>query len=88
MIAARKDASQQGFWLGFFLGPLGIFMVFSLDNRPKCQHCRNRIDREASVCPYCQESLRDATDDILNARSKAELEEALEKHTQALNRDV
>lgn len=52
-IAAPKEAGSSGFWCGLFLGPIGVLVATTLDNRPQCGDCMSRVDRAAKKCPHC-----------------------------------
>ena len=55
MIGNPKGMGFVGFLLGLFLGPLGIIVVQISDgDRRECPFCKKRIDKNATVCPYCQ----------------------------------
>lgn len=84
LVAATIPEKRLAISLGLFLERLAAWF---LDSRPKCHHCHSRVDRSASICPVCQESLRNPTDDILNAGSKAELEAVLETYAPPVNHD-
>lgn len=53
LVGSRREAGNAGAALGFFFGPIGVLAAFALDNRPRCNTCRERIDREAAICPHC-----------------------------------
>jgi hypothetical protein len=53
-----RNAPTCGFWLGFFLGPLGLVLIFFLsDGRHRCPACQSVVDRKAAICPKCQNQL-------------------------------
>jgi predicted amidophosphoribosyltransferase len=42
------------FIIGVLLGPFGILIaLFSQGNRKRCPHCRELIDKDATVCSHC-----------------------------------
>jgi len=66
-IGSRKDMGTAGFFLGFFLGPVGLVIIALLPPGPaqrdrvarregmrQCPHCREFIRSEASVCRFCR----------------------------------
>jgi hypothetical protein len=57
---AKKEATKPAFLLGFFLGPIGVLIACSLDNRPECPECRARVSPLARSCPFCRTSLAKA----------------------------
>jgi hypothetical protein len=57
--AYAKGRPWSGFFLGLFLGPFGLVLVFLLpDRRPKCPVCRVTVDPEALICPHCHTNLK------------------------------
>lgn len=52
-VAAQKDAGTAGFYLGFFLGPLGIVVAALIDGRPLCPNCGGRIQGRPQMCQHC-----------------------------------
>lgn len=58
MIGQRKGAAGSGFLLGLLLGPLGIVIALVMrGNRVACPHCKELVQKAASVCPHCRERL-------------------------------
>jgi hypothetical protein len=54
MIGGKKGEGCLMFFLGFLLGPFGVLIaLFSSGNRKVCPHCRELIDRNATVCSHC-----------------------------------
>ena len=53
-LAARKDAGFTGFMLGLFFGPLGIIAATLLDDRQRCPHCGDPVNRDFATCPSCR----------------------------------
>ena len=55
LIGSQKGQGCGGVVAGVLLGPFGILLIlFTTGNRAKCRFCREKIDREATVCPRCQ----------------------------------
>ena len=53
-IGSFRGRSGLGFLLGFFLGPLGWFVVLNMnDKRLKCSHCKGHIPAGALRCLHC-----------------------------------
>jgi hypothetical protein len=63
----KGGSAVVGFVLGFFLGLVGMIIVFlatpskasSVGDAPsqytrECPHCRKQMRRDANVCPHCQ----------------------------------
>ena len=58
MIGAKKGEGCTMFIIGVLLGPFGILIaLFSRGNRKTCPHCRELIDRDATVCSHCHRDL-------------------------------
>ena len=54
MIGAKKGDGFSMFVIGVLLGPFGILIaLFSPGNRKTCPHCRELIDKDATVCSHC-----------------------------------
>lgn len=51
---ARGRDPVMCFGAGLFLGPLALVWIAITDARPQCTACRERIDREATICPKCR----------------------------------
>lgn len=57
-IGSKKGEAGMGFFCGLIFGPFGIlFAVLSKGNRIECPHCRERINKKATVCPHCRKEL-------------------------------
>jgi len=55
LIGKNKGQGCLGFIVGFLLGPIGlIIMIFTRGNRRRCPHCKELINKDASVCPHCR----------------------------------
>ena len=51
----------MSFVIGVLFGPFGIlFSLLSSGNRVTCPNCREKIHREATVCPRCQRAVKGA----------------------------
>ena len=48
-----RNAPVSGFILGLLFGPVGVVVALLDDHRPRCAACRERIQRQASLCPHC-----------------------------------
>jgi len=60
MIGSKKGQGCLGFVLGFLLGPIGIIIeIVNKGDRRICPHCRELINKDASVCPKCQSKLKE-----------------------------
>jgi hypothetical protein len=58
MIGSKKGEAGMAFFIGLIFGPFGIlFAILSNGNRIDCPHCRERINRKASICPHCRKEL-------------------------------
>jgi hypothetical protein len=53
VIGEMRNNGGVGCLLGLLLGPLGWVVVATLDNRPKCPECKERINENALRCPHC-----------------------------------
>lgn len=54
-VGEKTEHEDAGFWLGFFLGPIGCFVAFMLyerDDRIYYSQMRRNIP-EMVICPYC-----------------------------------
>ena len=56
-VGARRQAAAVGFLASALLGPLGVLLVFAVDNRPKCPHCAESVQPDAKLCPHCRSQL-------------------------------
>lgn len=54
---SRRGAGGIGFLVGFFLGPIGLIVMFMIGLGKKCPFCRKKIHNEAIVCPHCQRNV-------------------------------
>lgn len=66
---ARKKEKSFGLW--FVLGVLCFIIalpavLLSSDNRRTCPNCMSKINRKATVCPYCQSKLVPIVDEPAN----------------------
>ena len=61
IIAAKKGRSGIAWWLyGFLLLPIAIVHAIVTDNPNRnraCPFCREKIMKDAVVCPYCRKDL-------------------------------
>lgn len=60
VIAAVIADNRGGGWFGwfvagFFLGPIGVGLAFTIGKR--CTKCQKKIHKNANICPYCQTDL-------------------------------
>lgn len=54
-IGSKKGEAFMGFIVGLLFGPFGIlFAILSSGNRTPCPACREKIHKNASVCPHCR----------------------------------
>lgn len=54
LIGDRRGHGVQGFFAGFFLGPLGWLLAYCAnDDRERCDACRSVIELDARICPHC-----------------------------------
>jgi len=59
ILGAQKGNTLVGLVLGMLLGPLGLLLVaLAKDNKRECPQCRERIHREANVCPHCRSPIK------------------------------
>lgn len=56
IVEARKRGISEwiGVLLGFLFGLVGVIIVANLPKKKFCQFCQERINANASICPYCQ----------------------------------
>jgi hypothetical protein len=55
LIGQRKGEGCLGFIVGVLFGPFGLlFVIFSSGNRMACSACREKIHKDASICPHCR----------------------------------
>lgn len=53
-IGKPKGEGKTGFWMGFFLGIIGVISTACVRGyRIKCPFCTSMISMEAVVCPHC-----------------------------------
>ena len=59
----RGNDGSTGFSLGILLGPIGILIAAVMPVNPngqgkvQCPHCKEWIDKTATVCSHCQRNL-------------------------------
>ena len=53
VVGVQKNVSAAGFFLGLFLGPIGIIVALLLDGRHQCPRCHGRLNGEPRVCQHC-----------------------------------
>jgi hypothetical protein len=63
LIARNKGRSDKTwFFMGFFFGWFAvIFALLSENTRPLCLACKERIHKDATICPHCRTTLITAT---------------------------
>jgi hypothetical protein len=55
IIGEQKGSGCTGFMLGLLFGPFGIlFAALAKGDRKQCPHCKERMHKDATVCPHCQ----------------------------------
>lgn len=61
VLGEKKGRGAAGCLLGFFLGPLGVLIVWAMQgNRGTCPYCREPIHVNATACPHCQRAVTPA----------------------------
>lgn len=61
--AIGKHKDRAGFLYGLLLGWIGVIIVAVLPpvtnsvTHCECPHCKERMRRDASVCPHCQREI-------------------------------
>jgi hypothetical protein len=50
---SRSNTPILWFFLGVFLGPIGLFDSFFVSQKKTCLKCRQLIDSRASKCCFC-----------------------------------
>ena len=59
-VIGKQRGRNNGFWWGFFLGPIGWIIIAmqpaqaNVSMNRECPHCKEPMRRDASVCPHCQ----------------------------------
>lgn len=64
-IAQHKGHSFIGWWLfgaALFILALPMSLFLKDERTAPCEFCKKTIDREASVCPYCQREVATAVE--------------------------
>jgi len=57
-IGSQKGEGLVSFVLGIVFGPIGLLIAISgKGNRRTCQYCRELINNQAVICPYCQKTI-------------------------------
>ena len=56
-VGKPRMAYVTGLFLGFFFGPLGVFVASAIDKRPKCGQCFSRLSGLPRECPSCHARL-------------------------------
>lgn len=54
LIGDRKGIPWPGFWLAFWLGPIGCIIALLIDPRAQCPACGKRLAGQVLICPHCQ----------------------------------
>lgn len=59
-LLSKMNRAGTGAALGLLLGPIGLAMAWRQRNgsRIPCPECRELIDPQARVCPFCRSSLQ------------------------------
>jgi len=58
IIGSQKGEGCAAFFFAFLLGPLGLLLaIFSSGNRKPCPYFKEKIHRDAVVCPRCRQDL-------------------------------
>lgn len=58
LIGAAKGRTEDGILLGMLLGWCGILIICFLPGGVQCSYCRKYINKQATICPYCQSGKR------------------------------
>jgi hypothetical protein len=58
-VSQGRAKDRAGLAYGLFLGWIGVIILAFLPTREgdrfrECPHCREKMRRDASVCPHCQ----------------------------------
>ena len=74
LIGSVRGRAGTGMLLALILGPLGWLIIFCLDDRrPRCPHCAEVVQAEATLCPHCGRRLvRSASEAYAAWQSKTE----------------
>jgi hypothetical protein len=55
VIGSKKDRPILGLMLGLLCGPLGVLITMLIKgDRQTCTHCKERVHKDALICPYCR----------------------------------